>query len=118
MLQGGNHRRLVKCLLHFGNGKAFSVGNFRQWKPATTCFSMCHGHYPFWWEISVLATQVIQPKSARKKFLYAAKTARGRYPLLDRIDLHVEVPPVKFREMTGDRTGESSAHIRQRVMAA
>ena len=30
-------------------------------------------------------------------------------PLLDRIDLHVEVPPVKFREITGERTGEASA---------
>jgi len=39
-------------------------------------------------------------------------------PLLDRIDLHVEVPPVKFREMTGERTGESSAAIRARVEAA
>ena len=26
-------------------------------------------------------------------------------PLLDRIDLHVEVPQVKFREIAGDRTG-------------
>ena len=39
-------------------------------------------------------------------------------PLLDRIDLHVEVPPVKFREMTGERTGETSAAIRERVIAA
>ena len=39
-------------------------------------------------------------------------------PLLDRIDLHVEVPQVKFREMTGERTGESSAAIRERVIAA
>jgi len=39
-------------------------------------------------------------------------------PLLDRIDLQVEVPPVKFREMTGDRTGETSAQIRERVVAA
>ena len=39
-------------------------------------------------------------------------------PLLDRIDLHVEVPPVKFREISGDRTGETSAEIRRRVMAA
>jgi magnesium chelatase family protein len=39
-------------------------------------------------------------------------------PLLDRIDLHVEVPQVKFREMTGERTGESSAQIRERVIAA
>jgi magnesium chelatase family protein len=39
-------------------------------------------------------------------------------PLLDRIDLHIEVPPVKFREIAGDRTGETSAEIRGRVVAA
>ncbi|HVU28023.1 MAG TPA: YifB family Mg chelatase-like AAA ATPase [Verrucomicrobiae bacterium] len=39
-------------------------------------------------------------------------------PLLDRIDLHVEVPPVKFREMSGDKNGETSAQIRERVVAA
>jgi magnesium chelatase family protein len=39
-------------------------------------------------------------------------------PLLDRIDLHVEVPPVKFREITSERTGEPSAEIRARVVAA
>ncbi|RPI98938.1 MAG: ATP-binding protein, partial [Chloroflexi bacterium] len=39
-------------------------------------------------------------------------------PLLDRIDLHIEVPPVKFREITSDRTGEPSAQIRERVIAA
>jgi len=39
-------------------------------------------------------------------------------PLLDRIDLHIEVPPVKFREITSERTGETSAQIRERVVAA
>ena len=39
-------------------------------------------------------------------------------PLLDRIDLHVEVPQVKFREIVGDRTGETSAQIRERIVAA
>jgi magnesium chelatase family protein len=39
-------------------------------------------------------------------------------PLLDRIDLHIEVPPVKFREMSGAQTGETSAQIRERVVAA
>jgi len=39
-------------------------------------------------------------------------------PLLDRIDLHVEVPQVKFREISGDRTGETSAEIRARVITA
>ena len=39
-------------------------------------------------------------------------------PLLDRVDLHIEVPAVKFREMSAAQTGESSAHIRERVIAA
>jgi magnesium chelatase family protein len=39
-------------------------------------------------------------------------------PLLDRIDLHIEVPAVKFREITSERTGELSAQIRERVVAA
>jgi magnesium chelatase family protein len=44
--------------------------------------------------------------------------ARISGPLLDRIDLHVEVPPVKFREISGEAAGESSAQIRERVIAA
>jgi magnesium chelatase family protein len=39
-------------------------------------------------------------------------------PLLDRIDMHVEVPAVKFREISSERTGESSAKIRERVITA
>ena len=39
-------------------------------------------------------------------------------PLLDRIDLHIEVPPVKFREMADAKSGETSAQIRGRVVAA
>jgi magnesium chelatase family protein len=39
-------------------------------------------------------------------------------PLLDRIDLHVEVPAVKFREITETRPGELSVRIRERVIAA
>ena len=39
-------------------------------------------------------------------------------PLLDRIDLHVEVTPVKFDELTATRTSERSADIRQRVIDA
>jgi magnesium chelatase family protein len=39
-------------------------------------------------------------------------------PLLDRIDLHIEVPQVKFREMTVAQPGETSAQIRTRVVGA
>ncbi|MBI3616168.1 MAG: YifB family Mg chelatase-like AAA ATPase [Candidatus Omnitrophica bacterium] len=36
-------------------------------------------------------------------------------PLLDRIDLHLEVPAVSVPELTGDGQGESSAAIRARI---
>ncbi|MCU0416279.1 MAG: YifB family Mg chelatase-like AAA ATPase [Cytophagaceae bacterium] len=39
-------------------------------------------------------------------------------PLLDRIDLHVEVTPVKFDEMIANRPAESSEAIRDRVVKA
>ncbi len=39
-------------------------------------------------------------------------------PLLDRIDLHVEVTPVSFDQMTADRKAESSLEIRSRVIKA
>jgi magnesium chelatase family protein len=39
-------------------------------------------------------------------------------PLMDRIDLHVEVNPVPFDELHDRRTGESSSDIRKRVIAA
>ena len=39
-------------------------------------------------------------------------------PLLDRIDLHVEVTPVSFDEMTAKRSTEKSLAIRERVVKA
>ncbi len=39
-------------------------------------------------------------------------------PLLDRIDLHVEVTPVPFSELSKQQTSETSAKIRERVIAA
>ncbi|MEK7065004.1 MAG: YifB family Mg chelatase-like AAA ATPase [Patescibacteria group bacterium] len=39
-------------------------------------------------------------------------------PLLDRIDLHVEVPRVKFEKLSQDELAESSAKIRERVEMA
>ena len=39
-------------------------------------------------------------------------------PLLDRIDLHVEVTPVGFDELTDKVVGEKSCEIRQRVVRA
>ena len=39
-------------------------------------------------------------------------------PLLDRIDIHVEVPPVRYRELSDTRQSETSEAIRERVNAA
>ena len=39
-------------------------------------------------------------------------------PLLDRIDLHIEVPAVPFRELSGGSPGTSSAAMRQEVKRA
>ena len=39
-------------------------------------------------------------------------------PLLDRIDIHIEVTPVPFEKLSDERKGESSAAIRKRVTKA
>ncbi len=39
-------------------------------------------------------------------------------PLLDRIDIHIEVTPVPFEKLSEDRKGESSVAIRKRVTSA
>ena len=53
-----------------------------------------------------------------------APSAIARYtkkvsgPLLDRIDIHVDVPRVNYEKLSGDRLSEASAPIRARVIAA
>jgi magnesium chelatase family protein len=49
----------------------------------------------------------------REKYL-----AKLSGPLLDRIDIHVEVPAVPYRELTGRHSGTSSAQMREQVMRA
>jgi magnesium chelatase family protein len=39
-------------------------------------------------------------------------------PLLDRIDIHIEIPAVKYKELRSTTEIESSADVRQRVIAA
>ncbi len=39
-------------------------------------------------------------------------------PLLDRIDIHIEVPAVKYKELSDKRLSEPSSKIRERVMRA
>ena len=46
---------------------------------------------------------------------YVAKVSG---PLLDRIDIHIEVPAVQYKELRGGAAAEGSAEIRARVLAA
>jgi magnesium chelatase family protein len=39
-------------------------------------------------------------------------------PLLDRIDIHIEVPAVPYKELSNEHSGERSEEIRKRVVAA
>jgi len=39
-------------------------------------------------------------------------------PILDRIDLHIEVPSVKYEDLHSDRPSEASVAIRERIMTA
>ena len=53
------------------------------------------------------------PAGAARKYM-----SKVSGPLLDRIDLHIEVTPVPFAELADSRAGEPSAVIRERVVAA
>ena len=53
------------------------------------------------------------PKGAVQRYL-----SRVSGPLLDRLDLHVEVPPVDFTELSSQEQTENSASIKARVDAA
>ena len=44
--------------------------------------------------------------------------ARVSGPLLDRIDIHIEVPALAYDDLANKQSGENSAHILQRVNAA
>jgi magnesium chelatase family protein len=44
--------------------------------------------------------------------------ARISGPLLDRIDIHIEVPAVKYKELSAETKSENSAKIRERVISA
>src|SRR4029079_19017920 len=50
---------------------------------------------------------------AREKYL-----SKLSGPLLDRIDIHVEVPTVPYRELTGKQQGTSSTTMRDQVVRA
>ncbi len=58
-------------------------------------------------------TTLVSTASETKRYLN-----RISGPLLDRVDIHIEVNPVPFDKLSEERRGEKSTDIRQRVMAA
>lgn len=59
----------------------------------------------------------LRPCSCKKETI-ARYLAKISGPLLDRIDMHVEVPALTFEEMSGTERAEPSAAIRERVIRA
>lgn len=57
-------------------------------------------------------------ESADSEFAVRRYLAKISGPLMDRIDLHIEVNPVPFEELRNRAPGESSNQIRERVVAA
>jgi magnesium chelatase family protein len=53
------------------------------------------------------------PKNAPARYL-----SKVSGPLLDRLDIHIEVPPVDFNQLSDREEGEASASIRERVNKA
>lgn len=53
------------------------------------------------------------PEGAAKRYI-----AKISGPMLDRIDIHIEVPPVDFEKLSSKEPSESSAEIRKRVNSA
>lgn len=53
------------------------------------------------------------PSGAAAKYL-----SKVSGPLLDRLDIHIEVPQVDFKKLSDDEPAESSAEIKKRVNAA
>ncbi|PLX02942.1 MAG: magnesium chelatase [Marinilabiliales bacterium] len=57
--------------------------------------------------------ECVCPAGAVKKYM-----SRISGPLLDRIDIHVEVLPVKFNQLSSEQKGETSKEIRKRIIKA
>jgi magnesium chelatase family protein len=62
----------------------------------------------------------LDPRKATAVELVAMERYMSRIsgPLLDRIDIHLEVPAVTYRDLTSKATGTTSAQMREKVMTA
>ena len=89
--------------------------------------SRAHGTYTYPSQFTLIAAMNPCPcgyYNHPKKTCTCTENAVHKYlnrisgPLLDRIDIHIEVPPVEYEELTAKSGEETSASIRRRVDAA
>ena len=59
-----------------------------------------------------------KPTDAQSRKQMDRYLARLSGPLIDRIDIHVEVPPVPYKQLTGQTNGTGSTTIRRQVLQA
>lgn len=71
-------------------------------------YSPCHSRLPYADQVSKTGPEGAYDYAMERR-PFTTRMARISGPLLDRIDLHIEVPAVKFRELAERADGESSA---------
>ncbi len=92
----------------------------------TICLSRAAGSFTFPARIMLVAAMNPCPcgyyGSTRRRctcspMMRRSYRARLSGPLVDRLDLHIEVPPLSDAVLTGGHTGENSASMREKVLA-
>lgn len=93
----------------------------------TICLSRAAGSYTFPAKIMLVAAMNPCPcgyyghpnhRCSCSPIMVKAYRSRISGPLVDRLDLHIEVPPLSDAVLTGGHTGENSASMRKKVLAA
>jgi len=82
--------------------------------------SRVHGSVRFPARFMLVAAMNPSPSHRKSEDIRAKEKYLSRLsgPLLDRIDIHVEVPAVAYRDLTGKHQGTSSRDMREKVMRA
>ncbi len=82
--------------------------------------SRATGSVTFPCHFMLIAAMNPSPSGVKSENLSAQKRYLDRIsrPLLDRFDIHCEVPAVKFSDLSAKAPGEPSSRIRERVVAA
>jgi len=65
--------------------------------------------------VALAATTLTRAMNVLALFLKFSVTVKDLRPLDDRIDIHIEVPAVKYRDLASREAGEPSREIKRRV---